>query len=303
MFKKLTIIIFSACMFIPHVAAKSEQNINTIMKSYKSSTLKKDAEHLYKKINNFLLKYKNVPPEKFDDICKEYLSENMAAVKLLSEEDFKEKSKDSIVLYRGINEKQFADSFKKGIIYWPPSIRNIRGTGIYTTTSFECAKQYSDKSNPETIVKMLVPKTGIKVLKNEYLEKLKDIICKTHSTEFGMFSENNKENYIFDSASEFLNKKFGEVNKKIKKEHIDDPNKQLRLFSELLKQLKKGPIMVNRKRYFKESKAYVFYNSGLLTKLLGFDALCSMDYLSNFVGIKKEEYLIVNPKILSILND
>ena len=300
--KKLAIMIFSFCVFIPHLAVNAEQNTNIIEFS-ESSELKEDAEYLYKKINDFLLEYKDVSPEKFDDICKEYMTKNTTTVKLLSEKDFERKSNDSIILYRGVSEKQFADSFKKGIIYFPPNTRNMRGMGIYTTTSLECAKRYSDKTDPKTVVKMLMPKTDVKVLENEYLEKLKEIIRRTHPKEFGMFSKSNKKNCIFDSATEFICEKFGEVFHKIRKEQIEDLNEKKRLFNEVGKQLRKHPIVVNRKKYFKENKASVFYNSGLLCKLLGFDVLHSVDYLRSFVKMKEEEYLITNPKILSVLND
>ena len=62
--------IFSFCVFIPHLAVNAEQNTNIIEFS-ESSELKEDAEYLYKKINDFLLEYKDVSPEEFDDICKE----------------------------------------------------------------------------------------------------------------------------------------------------------------------------------------------------------------------------------------
>lgn len=300
--KLLLIIILSICVFVPNLPVSAELNTNSI-EFIESSTLEKDAEYLYEKINNFLLQHKDVPPEKFDDICKEYMANDITSVNVLNEQAFEEKSKDSIVLYRGLSEKQFADSLKKGIIYLPSNTRNVRGMGIYTTTSLECAKRFSDKNNPGTVVKMLIPKTGIKVLENEYLEELKEIIRHKHPEEFAMFSEDNKINCIFDSASEFISEKFGEVLEKIEKEQIEDPDEQERLFDELREQLQKDPVMVNRKRYFKENKASVFYNSGLLTKFLGFDVLHSTDYLSDNTEIREDEYLIIEPKILSILND
>ena len=46
--KKLSIVIFSVCMFIPQLVVKAEQNTN-IIEYTESSELKKDAEYLYKK--------------------------------------------------------------------------------------------------------------------------------------------------------------------------------------------------------------------------------------------------------------
>lgn len=305
-FKSFTIIILSICVFIPHLTVNAKSNTNAI-ESLDISVMETEAEHLYKKINDFLLEYKDVPPEKFDDVCKEYISKDITSVNLLSKKDFEEKSEGNIVLYRGLNEKRFADNFKRGIIYLPSNTKNVRGMGVYTTTSFACAQRYSNKNNSETIVKILIPKSGVKILENEYLEKLKEIICSTHPEEFGAFSKGNKEDCIFDSASKFLNEKFGKVFEKIEKENIEDPNEQQRLFDELEEQLKKDPayqeLKATRKRYFKENKASVFYNSGLLTKLLGFDVLHSIDYLSDTVDYKEEEYLIMNFRAVYILSN
>lgn len=304
--QKLTIIILAVCMFIPHLTVSAKLYANPT-EFLEDSIINDNAEHLYKKINDFLLEYKDVLPEKFDDVCKEYIAKDITPVNLLNEKDFEEKSKDNIILYRGLNEKHFADNFKKGIIYLPSNTKNVRGMGIYTTTSFSCAKRYSDKNNSETIVKMLIPKSKVKILENEYLEKLKEIIRKTHPEEFGAFSKENKESYIFDSMSEYLNKQFSKVFKKIENEKINNPDEQQRLFDELGEQLKKDPtcqeLTDNRKRYFKENKASVFYNSGLLTKFLGFDVLHSIDYLSDTVDYKEEEYLVINANVLSILDN
>ena len=105
--------------------------------------------------------------------------------------------------------------------------------------------------------------------------------------------------------SEYLNEQFSKVFEKIEKEKINSADEQQRLLDELGKQLKKDPtyqkLKTNRKRYFKENKASVFYNSGLLAKLLGFDVLHTIDYLSDMIDYKEEEYLVVNAKVLSVL--
>ena len=260
-FKSLTIMILSICVFIPHLTVNAKSNIDAI-EPLDSSVMENEAENLYKKINDFLLEYKDVPAEKFDDVCKEYMAKDVRSVNLLSRKDFEEKSKSNIVLYRGLDEKYFADNFKRGIVYLPSNTKNVRGIGIYTTTSLDCAKRYSDKNNSETIVKMLIPKSEVKILENEYLEKLKGIICSTHPEEFGEFSKENKEDYILDSATKFLNEKFGKVFEKIEQEQIEDFNEQQRLLDELGEELKKDPVYqelkANRKRYFKENKASVF---------------------------------------------
>ena len=306
MLKNITIALLSICMFLPHLTVSAKSNEKSI-ETLENSTIKNDAERLYKKINDFLLEHKDISPEQFDDVCMNYIAKNNTVVNLLNKNDFDEKSKCSIVLYRGFSEKHPADNFKKCKVYLSSNTKNVRGMGIYTTTSFECAKRYSDKTNPGTVVSMLIPKTGTKVLENEYLKKLKEMIQRIHPDEFGLFSEDNKENYIFDSMSEFINKRTKIFEEKIKKEKIENFDEQLRILKELCEELEKDPVYqelkANRKRYFKSNKASIFYNSGLLAKLLGFDALHSIDYLSDEVAYKEEEYLIVNPKIIYILNN
>lgn len=274
---------------------------------YDDSMMLEEAEQLYKKINNFLLEYKDFSPEEFDDACRKYMAENLNSINLLNKKDFEENSKDSIILYRGLNEKSFSDDFKNGIVYIPSNTYNVRGIGIYTTTSLECAWLYSDKSTSKTILKMLMPKEDVKILENEHLEKLKEIICRTHPEEFGTFSIDNKQSFIFDSIEEILEETFNKFKEKIKQEQIEDPNKMNRLFNETMQELTEDPIFqylkANRQRYFKENKAAVFYNSGLLANLLGFDVLHSIDYLRDDTNKKEEEYLIVNSKILSVLKD
>lgn len=306
MLKKLMIIILYTCICIPHLAVYAQPPATPAQLTGDFSA-KDDAESLYDKITNFLLEHKDVSPEEFDDICKEYMAKDITPVNLLSEKDFEKKSEDNIVLYRGLSEKNFADNFKKGVIYLPSNTKNVRGMGIYTTTSLDCARRYSEENNPETVVKMIIPKSKIKILENEYLERLKEIIRITHSKEYGTFSDENKKNYISDSMSEYSNEQFGKVLKKIEEEKINKPEEQQRLFNELSERLKKDPVyqelIANRKRYFKENKASVFYNSGLLTKFLGYDILHSSDYLSDTVNFKEEEYLIVNPSIISVLSN
>ncbi len=303
--KSLTAICLAFTIFIPNFIVCA-QPINTqIFQNYNELKIENHTEELYKKISDFLNEYKDIPPEKFDDICIKYMKKDLKPLKIINNKEFQEKSKENIILYRGINQKRFANDFKNGIVYFPPNDRNVNGTGIYTTTSLDCAKDYSGGDLSGAVVKMLIPRTGIKILENQYLEKLKDIIRRNHKDEFGDFTSENKQNYIFDSMQEYID----EQSKKIieKYEKIENQDEYKRLVDEALGKIKKDPnfqiLKDSRKRYFKNNKAAIFYNSGLLAKLLGFDILYSIDYLRNFVGYKEEEYLIVNPEILSILND
>ena len=103
-------------MFLPHLTVSAKSNEKSI-ETLENSTIKNDAERLYKKINDFLLEHKDISPEQFDDVCMNYIAKNNTVVNLLNKNDFDEKSKCSIVLYRGFSEKHPADNFKKCKVY------------------------------------------------------------------------------------------------------------------------------------------------------------------------------------------
>ena len=303
-FKKLAVIAFAFAMFVPNFSASSKLNITTL-KTLDETLMISQAEELYNKINDFLIQNKDVPTEEFDAFCCAFMVKNSHHMQPLNTEEFEEKSKNSVIVYRGVSKKQFADDLKSNIIYFSSNIRNVRGSGIYTTTSLDCAKHFSDINNSETVVKMLLPKTEVKILENEYLENLKAILRNTHEDEFGEFTPDKKLNNIFDSMAKYLDEQFREVTKKC--EEIEDLNEQQKLIDKVFEKLELDPVYqelkATRKMFFKTNKAALFYNSGLLTKLLGFDALHTVDCLRDFVNFKEEEYLVVNPKILSVLNN
>ena len=257
-----------------------------------------DAERLYTKINKFLSNHSDVEPEKFDDFCRNFMLDS-------GQKAFKTKklSKDDIVLYRGVSDKKFATEFKNGNIFIASNLENVRGCGIYTTTDLDLAKSYTDKFSPECIIKMTISKNNSKILENDYLEKLKSIIIEKYPKEFGKFKSKTKEDYIFDSMKDYLKEQYKLIFEELEK--IENPEMQNKLLEEKSKKLKDDPIcqklLSQRKKYFKTNKSAIWYNSGLLTKLLGFDVLHANDYLSDFIDSKQDEYLIVNPNILNIL--
>ncbi len=269
------------------------------------NNLEKEAEKLYEKINDFLDKNKDCSPEEFEEICKEYMMQKIETQNLLNKNEFDKKFPNSLLLYRGLSSKKFADDLKSGNVYVAPNTRNVRGMGVYTTTSLEIAQTFSDKNDPSTIVQMILPNQGVKILENEHLERLKEIIRANHKEEFGEFSAENKNLFIFDSLSEYLEKYTNQVLEKIKNENIQDENLQQQLLDDTLRSIEKDSLYqslkTTRKKYFKTNKAAIFYNSGLLTKLLGFDVLHSKDFLNEVTKFKKDEYLVVNTKLLGIL--
>ena len=114
---------------------------------------------------------------------------------------------------------------------------------------------------------MFIKQNEVKILENTYLEKIKITIIEKHFDEFSEFSHKDNEYYIFDNLQKFVNEYFSEVYKKI----------------DTL------------------AKAYLWFNSGLLTKLMEYDVLHTKEYLRDFYTKEEDEYLVVNPKILHVL--
>ncbi len=269
-----------------------------------------DAELLYTRMTEFLSKNNDVTPEKIDDVCKEIIGSKIPESNLLSKQDFEEKSVGNTVLYRGVENKSYADEFRNGKVFI--SCWNVRGSGIYTTTSLDCAKSFASKQKPDdTLIKAFFSKDNVKTLNNDYLEKLKELIIKRHSEEFGEFENKSKNEYIFDNLNEYVEKASADMYKKIdelismnlsEEDYVKEEEKVLKEFGD---KLKKDPmcqkLRAERKRYYKSNKAYVWFNSGLLTKLMGFDILYTNGSLRDFFVGTEDEYLIVNPNILNVL--
>lgn len=158
---------------------------------------------------------------------------------------------------------------------------------------------------------MFIKQNEVKILENTYLEKIKNTIIEKHFDEFGEFSNKDNEYYIFDNLQKFVNEYFSEVYKKIdtlEKLGLSDEEffkKQKELLDDYGARLKKDPtfkkLYKNRKKYYTSAKAYVWFNSGLLTKLMKYDVLHIKEYLRDFYTKEEDEYLVVNPKILHVL--
>lgn len=254
LFKKLNTIFFS--LFVMSICFS--KNIQCTVKKVSISRApltQYQAEKLYKTMTNFLAENQDVSPENFDVICRNLILQNIPDKNLLNKTDFEKFSENSMVLYRGLNKKEFAENLKSGKVYIGSNAENLFGMGIYTTDSLSIAKMYSDKKSSSTIVKMLMPTSNIKILENKHLKKLKKIICTTHSDEFGDFLKEKKQTFINKNSTNKL---------------------------------------------FKDNKAAMFYNSGLLTKLLGFDCLhvstSSLEYNTN-------QYLVVKTDNLYVLTE
>jgi len=259
-----------------------------------------DAEKLYEVMKSFLNENKDHDPENFYDVCLKYLLQ-------MREVSIKNPKRD-IVLYRGVKNLEYASDFKKGIFFLSPW--NIRGSGVYTTTSRNCAKFYSDEKNPKTLLSIQIDLNNVKILDNDYLEKLKKIVVEKHHDEFGDFDAKTKEDFIFDSLKEYLERKEVVIKKEV--EALEKLNlssekflqRQEKILKDFVEHLQQDPtfqkLKSERKKYFIKNKAWVWFNNGLLTRLLNYDVLHCTDFLRDFVDFKEEEFLIVNTGIIKM---
>lgn len=257
-----------------------------------------DAEFLYMQMTKFLNEHKDVEPEHFDDVCKDFMSAKIPEANLLSRRDFEERSKGNVILYRGVTEKKYADEFKQGKVFL--SCWNARGSGVYTTTDKKCAESFSDEKSPDdTLMRMFIQKDKVKILDDNYLERLREIIMEKHRGEFGEFE--NKIRNDYNSAAEYTNKVLDEVLKEAVKRGLPDEE----VFKFFKEKLEKDPVFQKirkeGKKHFTSNKAYVWFNSGFLARLMGYDVLYIVGSLSESYVVDAEEYLIVNPNVLYIL--
>lgn len=255
--------------------------------------VEKDAEVLYYKIHEFLDATKDCAPEDFEKVCVDYMLENSDSLTVLDKDAFEAQTKSDLRLYRGVPKKEFADDFKSGNIYIGGG---LRGKGIYTTTSLDCAIRYTDEVGE--VINLAMNKDA-KVVEMPYLEEVLLKMREMHPEEFTFDDENvmfdsmqgwfeaNIKKYLKDDYPKYLDGTLSEEKMKSLTTRIEE-NEEFQRLSKV------------RKRYYKDKKAAVFYNCGLSARLLGYDALHSIDFLRNFVSEKEEEYLILNAGVLAV---
>ncbi len=287
---------------------------------YKTTSKQKEADLLYEKINKFLSDNKNVSPEIFEDVCIKYMQSNSGKPNLLTENVFNKKAKNKIILYRGFNGenfKKYIEKFKQGELYIGKNIDNVRGNGIYTTSNYKCAQQFA--SNKNAIVTMFLNNTN-NILENKYLEELKDIMVKKYNSEFNYILKLEKVDFLYNPinylVTEYLFKEYVpdfDVNKLYElnfKEIVKLEEKLLPTevlndmevwdkIAEKAKNDSRYDELKQQKKYFKDKKAALYYNSGLMAKLLGYDVLHTDEY-DDELKVDIQEYLILNSDVITI---
>ena len=252
-----------------------------------------DAELLYTKIIEFLDKHIDDKPEGFDKVCSDYVKDNSGPIRVMEKDKFDCETSSEIKLYRGVTKKEYADDLKNGHIYISGNdlTINVSGSGIYTTDNRERTEAYVGDTGE---VINLSLKQSARVIDRTYLEKIKNIMCQKHPDEFKQSQEIDQYNLTAEGKwnHDYLKSYFKEDYDKLDslpKSRIDEAFKKMR--EELSKQSFYG------KNYYLDKKDAIFYNSGLLARLLGYDVLYTDMSLENY---ENHEYLIVNAGVLAV---
>ena len=271
--------------------------VNNFTAYAKGTQAEKDAEILYTRIHEFLDATKDCPSEDFEKVCVNYILENSGTLTVLDKGAFETQTKSSLKLYRGVPKKEFADDMKMGKFYIGNSIKNVRGNGIYTTTSPDCANYYTDGTGE--VINLSMSKEA-KVIEMPYLEEVLLKMREMHPEEFKCTLDNN---LLCDSMKDWIDTQMkyyfkGEYDKFLRGKVSEESIKLACAY--MKRQPDYSKLMKTRKNYYKNKIAAIFYNYGLTAKLLGYDALHSVALLRNFVSEKEEEYLILNAGILAV---
>ena len=305
---------------LPEVAI--DKGITAQSDSSEVEQKQREAELLYDEIQKFLNENEDCLPEDFETVCIGYLKSNSSKPVLLNSEDFLKESQNKLILYRGIsgeNSRKYADQFLSGNIYIAKNVDNVRGNGIYTTSNYECATHFSSSSNGVIVTMFLNNRNDL--LENSYLEELKEVMVKRHPGEFDYIIDSPKVEYIYnpinDLSTEYIFREYvpdfdvskldGLTQKEIislteeliPEEIFEDPS----FYDKLIEKIKGDSRYIEYKKnpvkYFKDKKAALYYNSGLLAKLLGYNVLYTDEY-DQELKVNIQEYLILDPGVITI---
>lgn len=222
--------------------------------------------------------------EDFDKLCKDFLEKNSYKPKLLSLEEFEKNVENKMTLYRGISSKEYVNNFKSGKMFFSDNLSMERGNGIYTTSQYNHANIWIWSTDPNDW-KAMEPYENDETLYNEMLYKLVP-----HGEVVKMFLNN--------SAKILNNSDLREIKDLVFKM---EPEK----FKNVLawRDCNFPRISIKNLNIFNTKEQLLFHNSGLLTKLLGYDVLYEKE--TNAIidnnGTLGDEYLVVNPGVLNIL--
>lgn len=245
---------------------------------------KLSAMNLRLKMDEFIKKANNCSIEDFDRFCLDFLEKTYIKPNLLSPENFEIFSKNKTILYRGLSSNEYVNNFKSGKMFFSDNLSNERGSGIYSTSQYNHAEIWIWPTEPDYYIVLEQYEND----DNLYKEMAYKLV--PHGEVVKM--------YIDDSAKILNNTYLKEIKDLIFK---TEPQKFRNIIAygdcNFPKSTIKGLNIFNTKEQL------LFHNSGILTKLLGYDILYEKETFMEIdeQGNLGDEYLIINPGILNIL--
>ena len=226
----------------PYIYAKRPYDVERSLKMY-SGNLSADADVMFEKIKEFLetAEKQGVDEKGLADYSLNYIKKNVNSghEKIISatSEHFKqfENNPDYLILFRGIHEKPYYESARRGEVYIGGPVRGSKynlpglgsngaqeGSGIYTTSAPAYAIPYarlgSDCDFGDGVIKFALPKNS-KFVSVDYLHDVFEEMLRKHSdySPFKKYIEFKKtfpNNWLYYSSSflvdaEFVKQKTG----------------------------------------------------------------------------------------------
>ena len=332
---------YDAEKLLPSVVTAAEVNKKKI--NLYSGDLNQDAELMFEKVRLFLEEAEKagVTEKQIDDYSRNYIKQNSnsqcGSISVVNSEWFDEHKDDSdwLILYRGISNKPFAASARRGEVYvggpvrgnYYPSNLAQTGNGIYLTSVWQHAKYWAqipdvvkgDKNQKYgEVVKFALP-INSKIVTSAYIRKVFDKMLETHPNfpYFKKFKDLEKINgYCCNAWSASYGILFDWVKQKTGFDFFADvdkksPQERAELFEAVFKELledkeKAKELSEFIKKNYGDNFALSDYlidkifflsrNIGLLAKLMGFDVV--YDYYPGCVVDSEKPFDVYgNPEI------
>ena len=250
----------------------------------------KIAKLLYQKMQDFLKMHENYSFKNFEEAFQNFFSTSTGLPKTISNDEFEKQSRNKVLLFRGVRSQKFADNFKSGKIFFATNLENERGSGIYTTSNLLHAQFWTFPTDTDWVS----ADYGDIDLENLSWADAINLVYErnlfSHGEVVKMFLNDNAkilENTYLLELKDIIYKMYHEKFKNIAA-FID-----VTWPSQAVKDLE----------VYRTKEELLFHNSGLLTKLLGYDVLYEKEYKLEISVDKNEdrrEFLIVNPGVLVI---
>ncbi|MDR2641078.1 MAG: leucine-rich repeat domain-containing protein [Candidatus Peribacteria bacterium] len=256
--------------------------------SYKNKI--KIAKVLYQKMRDFLKMHENYSFKNFEEAFQNFFSNSVGLPKTISNNEFEKQSRNKILLFRGVRSQKFSDDFKSGKMFFATNLENERGSGIYTTSNLLHAQFWTFPMDTDWV-------------SADYgdvdLENLSWADAINLAYERNLFSHGEVVKMFLNDNTKILENTYLLELKDIIYKMYHEKFKNIAAFIDVT-----WPSQaVKELEVYRTKEELLFHNSGLLTKLLGYDVLYEKEYKLEISVDKNEdrrEFLIVNPGVLVI---